>query len=458
VSAIHDLTIEQASTAMAQGKLSSVRLTEHLLERIGRLEPALRAWETVDSAGALDAARRADVEMQGSGPRGRLHGVPVGLKDIYYTAGLRTSMSSKVFRDFVPDFDCAFVERLKAAGAVVIGKTVTTEFATGDPSPTLNPWHAAHTPGGSSSGSAVAVATRSVPVASGSQTAGSVVRPAAYNGVVGLKPTYGVVSRYGVFPCSWTLDTLGWMTRSAADAAIVFDVVAGHDPRDPGSAAVEPEPAYEGMFSAEDSSGTDLAPRIGLVTGYFGQKASLEVSSNTLEAVERLKLAGAFVEPLDLPESFDGIHEAQLAIDYTECSLAHKETFAKHAGDYAPNIRSRVEAGALVPAWAYVQAQRLRRKFRLDMDRVLVGYDAIVMPSTPSPAGDVTTTGDPMFQSPWTVAGLPEITIPSGLSRDGLPMGIQLVGRGYGDAGLLRVAHWAELQLGVDLGIPPAAR
>ncbi|MBI2965331.1 MAG: amidase, partial [Chloroflexi bacterium] len=237
MSEIHDLTIEQASAAMTRGKLSSVRLTEHVLERIGRLEPALRAWETVDAAGALETARSTDAEMRGSGPKGRLHGIPVGLKDIYYTAGLRTSMSSKVFKDFVPDYDCAFVERLKAAGAVVIGKTVTTEFATGDPSPTVNPWHAGHTPGGSSSGSAVAVASRSVPAASGSQTAGSVVRPAAYCGVVGFKPTYGVVSRYGVFPCSWTLDTLGWMTRSAADAAIVFDAVAGYDPRDPGSAA-----------------------------------------------------------------------------------------------------------------------------------------------------------------------------------------------------------------------------
>lgn len=457
MSEIHDLTIEQASAAMARGKLSSVQLTEHLLARIGRLEPVLKAWETIDAAGALDSARRADAEMQRTGRRGRLHGIPVGLKDIYYTAGLRTSMSSKVFRDFVPGYDCAFVERLKAAGAVVIGKTVTTEFATGDPSPTINPWHAGHTPGGSSSGSAVAVAVRSVPAASGSQTAGSVVRPAAYNGVVGFKPTYGVVSRYGVFPCSWTLDTLGWMTRSAADAAILFDAVAGYDSRDPGSAAVEIEPAYEALSVAGDS-GMEQPPRIGLVTTYFGQKASLEVSSDTLEAVERLKLAGAVIEPFDLPESFDGIHEAQLAIDYTECSLAHRETFAKHAADYAPNIRSRVEAGALIPAWAYVQAQRLRRKFRLDMDGALVGYDAIVMPSTPSPAGDVATTGDPMFQSPWTVAGLPEITIPTGLSRDGLPMGIQFVGHGYGDAGVLRVARWAERQLGVQLGIPPAAR
>jgi Asp-tRNA(Asn)/Glu-tRNA(Gln) amidotransferase A subunit family amidase len=363
-------------------------------------------------------------------------------------------MSSRVFHDYVPDYDCAFVERLRLAGAIVIGKTVTTEFATGDPSRTVNPWDPARTPGGSSSGSAVAVAAREVPVASGSQTAGSVVRPAAYNGVVGYKPTYGLVSRFGVFPCSWTLDTLGWMCRSVADVAIVLDAVAGYDPRDPASVDAGPLASYDLVSRAEGSS----HPRLGLVVGFFGQKASLEMNASTLEAVEALKLAGAGVEPFELPESFDGIHEAQLAIDYAECSQAHRETFARHAVDYAPNIRGRIEAGALIPAGAYMQAQRLRRLFRREMDESLASYDAIVMPSTPATAGDTATTGDPMFQSPWTVAGLPEITLPTRLDRAGLPMGIQLVARGFDDARLLRVAQWVEARLPGGPGLPPMAQ
>jgi aspartyl-tRNA(Asn)/glutamyl-tRNA(Gln) amidotransferase subunit A len=457
MTAPHDLTAEQASFALGDRSITSTGLTERLLERIERLEPVLKAWETVDREGALASARRADEEIRhGGGPRTPLHGVPVALKDIFYTAGMRTSMSSRVYRDFIPSYDCAFVERLRAAGAVIMGKTVTTEFATGDPSPTVNPWNPARTPGGSSSGSAVAVAARAVPVASGSQTAGSVVRPAAYNGVIGFKPSYGVVSRFGVFPCSWTLDTLGWMTRSVADAAIVLDAVAGQDPRDPGSAGVSIDPAYAAVASMAVRKA--WAPKLGLVVGYFGQKSSLEMSSSTLTAVERLKVAGAAVEPFELPESFDGIHEAQVAIDYTECALAHRETFARHAELYAPNIRSRIEAGALIPAWAYVQAQRLRRRFRIEIDEAIGGYDAIVMPSTPSTAGDTSTTGDPMFQSPWTVAGLPEITLPTGLGRDGLPTGIQLVARGFDDAGLLGTARWVEHALAVDLGVPPLAK
>lgn len=230
------LSALEASRAMAAGRLTSRALTESLLARIRQLDGKLHVWETLDAEGALRAAAVADAAKRRD-RTGALHGIPIGLKDIYYTNGLRTSMSSKVFRDFVPQYDAAFVERVKAAGAIVLGKTVTTEFATGDPSPTVNPWDHSHTPGGSSSGSAVGVAVGMMPIASGSQTAGSVVRPAAYNGVVGFKPTYGLVSRYGVFPCSWTLDTLGWMTRTVADAAVGVGRGRGIRPAGPGVGA-----------------------------------------------------------------------------------------------------------------------------------------------------------------------------------------------------------------------------
>ena len=446
------MTAAVAARCIREGRISPRELVEALLACIERLEPRLQAWESVDSDGALRAAGALETELASSGPRGALHGVPVGLKDIYFTAGMRTTMSSTVYADFVPDHDSECVARLKRAGAIVLGKTVTTEFATGDPSRTRNPWNDAHTPGGSSSGSAVAVAARMCPAATGSQTAGSVNRPAAYNGVVGFKPTYGRVSRYGVFPVSWTLDTLGWMSRSVEDAAVLLDAVSGYDPRDAATAGLPPSRAVEALKTPVS------APCIGTVDGFFERNASPDVRAHTAWVAESLRAAGARVEPFTLPASFDGIHEAQLAIDYTECAMVHRETFLERPGDYAPNIRSRIESGMLIPGAAYVQAQRLRRRFRGEMEGALEAYDAVLTPGAPTAAPrDLSTTGDPMFQSPWTVAGLPVMTLPTGLDGRGLPLAVQLIGRGFDDERLLGVASWAESVLGVDLRVPSDA-
>ena len=196
----YDLTATEAAEQIRQRRLSPVALVESLLARTEALEPSLQVWVTLDAEGALEAAREAERELDRSGPRGPLHGVPVGLKDIYYTKGMKTTACSVIYKDFVPDYDSTAVAKLREAGAIIMGKTVTTEFALGDPSPTHNPWDAAHTPGGSSSGSAVGVAARMVPLSLGTQTGGSMLRPAAYNGVVGLKPSFGRISRYGVIP------------------------------------------------------------------------------------------------------------------------------------------------------------------------------------------------------------------------------------------------------------------
>lgn len=452
MSSLHDLTAAQAVAEIRGGRLSPVELVDALLARIEALEPDIRAWETVDAEGARAVAHARERELRGGDPPGPLHGVPVGLKDIYFTAGMRTSMSSAVYRDFIPDQDAAAVARLRAAGAIVLGKTVTTEFATGDPPRTRNPWNHAHTPGGSSSGSAAAVAARMCPLATGSQTAGSVCRPAAYNGIVGLKPTYGRVSRFGVFPVSWSLDTLGWMTRDVTDAALVLDAVSGFDERDP---ATRDAPAPRATAALEAPTGWQ--PRIGVAGGFFAERADAEMAGNLRGVADRLAGAGAAVEPFKLPDSFDAVLEAQVAIDYSECALVHRETFMRQPDDYAPNIRSRIEAGFLIPASAYLQAQRVRRQWRSDMQRALEDCDALLTPSTPTPpAADLSSTGDPMFQAPWTMAGLPEITLPTALSRAGLPMGVQLVARAWDDSGLLRTARWVERALDVDLGMPRA--
>ncbi len=451
-SELAEMTAADAAEAIRRRRISPVELVEALLERIERLEPRLLAWETVDADGARQAADALDIELRSSGPRGALHGVPVGFKDIFFTAGIPTTMSSKVYAGFVPEYDSECVARLRRAGSIVLGKTVTTEFAMGDPSRTLNPWDAAHTPGGSSSGSAVAVAARMCPVATGSQTAGSVNRPAAYNGVVGFKPTYGRASRYGVFPVSWTLDTLGWMCRCVEDAALVLDAVSGCDPRDPASANLPPSEAAAAVRVPVE------APRIGVAGEFFDRNSSADVRAHTGSVAEKLCAAGARVESFTLSGSFEGIHEAQLAIDYSECSMVHRETFRERPDDYAPNVRSRIESGMLIPAAAYVQAQRLRCRFRCDMDEALRGYDAVLTPATPTSAPrDLSTTGDPMFQTPWTVAGLPVVTLPTGLDGRGLPLAVQLVGGGFDDERLLAVAAWAERALGADLGMPAGA-
>ena len=300
-----DLTLTEAAVRIREGALSPVRLMESLLSRVTALESHLNVWVTLDHDGALEAARRSERDLERSGPLGPLHGVPVGVKDIYYTEGVRTTACSPLMADFVPDYDATTVALLKRAGALIMGKTVTTEFACGDPPPTKNPWNTAHTPGGSSSGSAVGVAVRMFPASLGSQTAGSVLRPAAYNGVVGLKPTFGRVSRYGVVPVAWSLDTMGTFTRTVGDAALMLNVLAGHDPRD-ASSSTEPVPDYRGAIG-----GSASPPRIGVVRQFFYDETDDEVTRLIDDVVTSLQAAGATVEDVALPTDFKTVLATQ---------------------------------------------------------------------------------------------------------------------------------------------------
>ena len=446
---LYDLTVAQAQKRIRQGDISAVALAESLLERIGPLEPILKAWVTIDREEVLSTARERDQERETGGLRGPLHGIPVGLKDIFYTAGMKTTACSKIYADFVPTYDATSVARLKEAGAVILGKAVTTEFASGDPSPTRNPWNLAHTPGGSSSGSSVAVATRMVPAALGTQTGGSTCRPASYNGIVGLKPSYGRISRYGVIPAAWSLDTVGILVRTVEDAAILLGVMAGYDPHDP-SSSQEPVPDYPGGLYSLDGP-----PRLGLIREFFLERCDDEVRKNTEEAAERLSRAGATIEEIALPGSFATCHAAQRTVMVTEGAAFHEQYFKEHADSYGPVLRSFIEAGMLVPGVRYLQAQRMRSHFREEMTAVANRVDALLTPSTHTPAPrDLNTTGDPVFQSPWTSAGMPTVTIPSGLSHSGLPLGVQLEGPPFGETQLLAVAHWCEKALGVEL-VPP---
>ena len=448
----YELTVADAASQIRQGQLSPVELMDSLLARSRSLEPSLTVWVTLDEDAALAAASRSGEELAQGRPRGPLHGVPVGVKDIYYTRGVRTTGCSPIYADFVPTHDATAVALLKRAGAIIMGKTVTTEFACMDPPPTRNPWDPAHTPGGSSSGSAVGVAARMFPAALGSQTAGSVVRPASYNGVVGLKPTFGRISRYGVMPVAWSLDTLGLFTLKVADAALLLGVLAGHDPKDPVSSPMA-APDYRGGLVPGQSP-----PRIGLVSEMMNERADAEVREHTSRVVRELSEAGAAVEEVGVSMALDDLLAAHRVIMSVEAASVHESDFRARPDDYAPKIRALIEGGLLTPATTYIQAQRVRRQIQMDMAEAARGFDILVGPTTPSPAPrDLSTTGDPVFQTPWTTFGFPALTLPSGLSKSGLPLGIQLASAPFTEGRLLAAGHWCEQVLNVDLAPPIGA-
>ena len=445
----HELTVSQAAKEIKDNNLSPVDLAQALLERIEATDETLKAWVTIDREEVLTTAKQLEEEAQKGETRGLLHGVPVGLKDIFYTAGMKTAAGSKVYADFVPDFDATSVAKIKEAGGIILGKAVTTEFATSDPSPTYNPWNLEHTPGGSSSGSSVAVATKTVGAALGSQTGGSTCRPAAYNGIVGLKATYGRIRRYGGVPVSWSLDHVGILVRTVEDAALMLQVMSGEDVNDPGSSS-EPVPDFLKQMAENNKP-----PRIGVVSQYYDEKSTAETWAHTQETVQKLKAAGAEIVELGLPDSFGSCHSAQRIVMNVECAAFHEQFHATQAEDYGPRIRSGMEMGMLVPATKYLQAMRLRRQLRQDMTQTVGQVDALLTPATPAPAPkDRNTTGDASFQVPWTSSGLPTVTLPSGLSQDGMPMAVQLGGLPFEEGKLLGAAKWCETALGVQLSPP----
>ena len=443
----YELTIAQASAEIQRGNLSPVELTDSLLARSRTLDPQLNVWRNLDEDAARDAAARSARQLAESGPAGPLHGIPFAVKDIFYTQGVETTGCSKVYEGFVPDYDSTAVALLKQAGGVMLGKTVTTEFAMFEPPPTRNPWNPDRTPGGSSSGSAAGTAARMFPMALGSQTAGSVLRPAAYTGVVGIKPTLGLVSRYGVMPVAWSLDTMGWFTRTVEDAAIVLGILAQHDPNDDISLTTPPTD-YTASLNAV------TPPKIGYMHQYFVEESSPEMQDHVDHAVAKLIEAGASVEEVRIPIDMHAGREAHGIVQNAEAADSHEADFAAHADDYMPSTRGVIEDGMAVPATRYIQAQALRRDLRHELLKAVEPYDAILTPATLAPAPDTTTTGNPACQWVWTTVGFPAISIPSGLSEDGLPLGIQLASAPLDEATLLSTAHWCEQVLDVHL-VPP---
>jgi aspartyl-tRNA(Asn)/glutamyl-tRNA(Gln) amidotransferase subunit A len=443
-----DLTVTEAAAAIAQGELTPLQLVNSCLERIDALEAKIQAWALIDREGALETANRLDQELRRGQQRGPLHGIPMGIKDIFYTAGLRTEAGSPFWSGFIPAYDATSVARLKEAGAVILGKTHTAEFALADPAPTHNPWNTAHTPGGSSSGSGAGVAAGMCLAALGSQTLGSVLRPAAYNGIVGLKPHHGRISTYGVVPVSWTLDHVGILARTVADAALIFQTIAGYDSRDYHSLDA---PVPDSLSHLENQKTLHL----GLVRKYFFEHADEEMCSHTEKVVERLRQAGAKVEEVVLPPSFATVRDTASIINTAEAATTHQEMFARHKNKYGPKIRELIENGLTIPATEYAKALQTRLQQFTDIEPVLHQVDALLTPgATGAAPHGLGSTGNPTMQAPWSLAGVPSLSLPTGLNKDGLPLAIQLVGLPQAEDHLLAVARWCEKALNVHLRPP----
>ena len=440
---LHDLTVAAAAQAIRDREVSAEEMMSALLARCSELEPQLRVWVTLDEDAAIDAARLRDRELAAEGPRGPLHGVPVGVKDIYYTRGVKTTACSAILADFVPDYDATAIAKLRQAGAIIMGKTVTTEFACGDPPPTRNPWNHEHTPGGSSSGSAVGVIAKMFPASLGSQTGGSVLRPAAYNGVVGLKPTFGRISRYGVVPVSASLDTMGHYARTVEDTALLLDAMSGFDPNDPGSVERQVPDFHAASLAPQ------AAPRIGLVRKHFWERASQETRDHADSIARQFADAGAVVEDVDLPTDFDELLWAHRILMTTEAADAHREWFDGRADDYSPNVRGVIEDGLKASAVSYLRAKEVQATFSREMGEAMRPFDVVMTPATPAAAPrDLSATGNPMFQSPFTFGGFPTISMPSGFDSVSMPLGVQLGAPHWEEARLLSVSAWCEGVLG----------
>jgi aspartyl-tRNA(Asn)/glutamyl-tRNA(Gln) amidotransferase subunit A len=439
------LSIAEAARRIQSGDLSPVELVNACLNRIDTLDDRLCAWVTIDRDDVLKVAQQRQEECTRGKIRGPLHGIPIGIKDIFYTKNLRTSGGSAFLEDFVPDFDATAVLRLQEAGAIILGKTATTEYASFDPADTCNPWDFAHTPGGSSSGSAAGVAAHMCLAALGSQTGGSITRPAAYCGIVGFKPTYSRVSMHGVLPVSFSLDHVGPLTRTVKDAAIVFQAIGGADPSDP-LCTDRDMPDCVGAIDID----LKTPPRIGIIPPFFMEKADNALRRATELAIETFRAGGAKVIDIVAPKSFKGIINKHRLIMYAEAAAYHAERFEQAAEKFRPNLRGLIQEGLLLPAVAYADALEHRLQFRSDLRHLFKKVDILLTPATPTQAPEgLSSTGNPAFNAPWSHAGLPTITLPVTVT-DGLPCGIQLIGPAWREDHLLQTAQWCETHLGFD--------
>jgi aspartyl-tRNA(Asn)/glutamyl-tRNA(Gln) amidotransferase subunit A len=432
------VTLHSAADEIRKGRLSPVDLLDECLARVDLLEARVRAWVWLDREGARAQAERLAAEQCQGRWRGPLHGIPVGIKDIFDVFDWPTAAGSKLWAQSIARRDATVVERLRQAGAILLGKTVTTAYASFDPPPTRNPWLNGRTPGGSSSGSAAAVACGTCLAALASQTGGSITRPASYCGVASCKPTFGRVSVAGVVPLALSLDHVGAMAGCVRDLAIMLQTIAGADPRDP-ACSTRPVPDLQQRLR-----GPLPAPRLGRLRGLFENLADAEVKHLMDRVSDLFREAGATVADVALPAGFAEVLPRHRTVMAVEAAAYHESRLQRHPQDYPPNIRQLLEEGLGCPAPEYARCQEYQRQLSQEMRGCFEGFQALLTPATTGAAPDAQTTGDPAFNSPWSYTGLPTVSLPAAWNPDGLPLAMQLVGRAWDEAELLGAAAWCE--------------
>ena len=449
---LHYQTITEVGARLRSGELSPVELTTAILERIEALDGGLKSYATVMADSALASARTAEQEIAAGNYRGGLHGVPIAVKDLCFTTGVATMGGAQVLRDFVPDFDGTVVRKLNAAGAVILGKLNLTEGAMAGYNPAfqipVNPWGADRWSGASSSGSGVATAAGLCYGSLGSDTGGSIRFPAAACGIVGIKPTWGRVSRYGVLALAESMDHIGPMTRSAADAGVMLQAIAGRDPNDPTSLTAPVHNMLAGL--AEGVRGV----RIGIDERYIADDVDSELAAAVLEGASLLESMGAKLMPVRMPDT-DPLSRAWGVLCSAEAAAAHRDTFPSRADEYGPWFRGWLEMGLRHSATDYAIASYTRLACNGTLAEIFGGVDVLVCPSMTTPPERVTPEAlyGPMDEEEWTwgrftipydFSGAPTISLPCGLNSQGLPLSIQFVGRHLTEPLLVQVGHAYE--------------
>lgn len=439
------------ASKIREGEVSPRGLVNVLLERINETEDRIKAYVTVTGEEARRTAEKAEKEVQRGQYRGLLHGIPVSIKDLMDTRGVKTTYGSRIFSENIPSEDATVVKKLKEAGAIMLGKTNTHEFALGGITPpTRNPWGLDRIPGGSSGGSAAAIAAGSALTTLGSDTGGSIRIPASYCGVVGLKPTYGLVSRAGVFPESWSLDHVGPITRYVEDCAVMLQFTAGYDEKDPATRkrkvpdyVVELQKSVDGL-------------RAGVPRNHFFEHVDHEVLSAVRQAIKVLERLGVSIHELTVP-AIDGIMGAYTALDSAEVAANHRRIYAGHAHEYMYESKVYIEAGFFVSATQYIDALRARPKLTAQFLEAMKDVDVMLTPSQPIVAPKIGEKEafidgykeDLMltmvrFLAPFNLTGLPALSICCGFNSDNLPIGLQVVGKPFQESTVLRVGHHYE--------------
>jgi Asp-tRNA(Asn)/Glu-tRNA(Gln) amidotransferase A subunit family amidase len=443
---LYSLGLLETLRAYREGRATVQDYVNSCSARIAALEPRIQAWEWFDASRAMaEAEERAGGILQDL----PLFGIPVGVKDIIATRGIPTRYGSRIFATNVPTHSAWIVRRLEALGGLVMGKTVTTEFAYRQPGKTRNPWNTSHTPGGSSSGSAAAVAAGFVPIAIGTQTLGSVIRPAAYNGVVGYKPSFGAISRTGIHPFSTTLDTVGVFARSVADAAWFGACLMGPDPRDEATLSKPPEKTLRVPLEP-----LAAMPRLAVVRTPKWSLASEAQKENFDASVAKLQAAGASVREVNLPKLFDNAWDNVMTLMTHDSVKSFGSIESRHRIRLSPHMIDILDRGHRVTPEQYDRARARRDEYRQWLDNVFEKNDAIVtIPATGEAPEGLANTGDATFCSLWTQVGMPAVNVPSGFGPRELPLGFQVVGRYREDESALKVAAWVESVLAFRPGL-----